>query len=222
MIEIIKGLISYRKNLLPGHRETFSKLVREQWPHALMISCSDSRVVPSLFTATGPGDLFVVRNAGNLVPPCHDRGMSAGDESAWAAIEYSLMHLPVWDIIVCGHSECGAMRAVLEGTDMAHAPHLTSWLRHCRDSLERLERGPPFHPELGRHNALSQHNVLQQLEHLKTYPLLSERLESDQLNLHAWWFDIGPGEIHVYEEQSNRFVLVDDAKAAALLAHLSR
>lgn len=222
MKTLIQGIISYRKETRPKLRESFADLAKEQFPHALMISCSDSRVVPTLFTNTGPGDLFAVRNAGNLVPPCDEGGMSAGDESAWAAIEFSLMHLPVWDIIVCGHSECGAMRAALGGIDLEGQPHLREWLRYSQPSLERLEQSGPFDPELEPHNALSQINVLQQLEHLKTYPLLQKRLEEKALNLHGWWFDIGQDDLYAYEEESDRFVLMDGAKAASMLATLNR
>lgn len=222
MKELIQGIISYRKETRPKFRESFAHLVKEQSPHALMISCSDSRVVPTLFTNTGPGDLFTVRNVGNLVPPCDEGGMSAGDESVWAAIEYSLIHLPVWDIIVCGHSECSAMLASLGGIDLEGHPHLRAWLRHSRPSLERLEHAGPFNPELERHNALSQINILQQLEHLKTYPLLRKRLEENALHLHGWWFDIGQDDLYAYEEASERFVLMDDAKAASILAALNR
>src|SRR5579871_2549496 len=109
MRKLIRGIVDFRKNVRASVKETFAQLALGQRPDTLFIACSDSRVVPNLFASSDPGDLFVIRNVGNLIPPCGERGHSASDESEAAAIEFALTALPVTDIVVCGHSECGAM-----------------------------------------------------------------------------------------------------------------
>lgn len=109
MKKLIRGIIDFRKNMRPSCKETFAQLALGQRPDTLFIACSDSRVVPNLFASSDPGDLFVIRNVGNFIPPCGEQGRSASDESEAAAIEFALLTLPVTEIIVCGHSECGAM-----------------------------------------------------------------------------------------------------------------
>src|SRR5260221_13880361 len=115
MKKLVKGIIDFRRKGLPGYREKFGHLALGQSPDTLFIACSDSRVVPNLFASANPGDLFVIRNVGNLIPPCGPRGRSLSDESEAAAIEFAIETLKITDIIVCGHSECGAMRALNNG-----------------------------------------------------------------------------------------------------------
>src|SRR3954466_9946866 len=115
MWKLIRGIVDFRKNVRPAVKETFSRLALGQRPDTLFIACSDSRVVPNLFASSDPGDLFVIRNVGNLIPPCGVQGHSASDESEAAAIEFALQSLPVAQIIVCGHSECGAMDLLARG-----------------------------------------------------------------------------------------------------------
>src|ERR1700693_2569793 len=106
MIKLIKGIVTFRRHVRPGYRKQFAHLALGQSPDTLFIACSDSRVVPNSFASTDPGDLFVIRNVGNLIPPCDQDGYSQADESEWAAIEFAIFALNVSDIIVCGHSEC--------------------------------------------------------------------------------------------------------------------
>ena len=220
MKRLIRGIVEFRKNIRPGYRETFARLALGQSPDALLIACSDSRVAPNLFASTEPGDLFVIRNAGNLIAPCGADGLSMSDESEAAAIEFSTMALNVSDIIVCGHSECGAMRILTEGKKDLPAPHLHAWLRHAEGAARQVREGARMKSELALHNHVSQFNVLHQLEHLRTYPVVRERLESRRLRLHGWWFDIAQAEVLAYEEQSRQFVIIDDAEADRIISRL--
>lgn len=221
MKKLIQGIVEFRKNVRADYKETFAKLALGQKPDTLMIACSDSRVVPNLFASADPGDLFVVRNVGNLVAPCGADGLSVGDESEPAAIEFAVSVLGVSDIILCGHSECGAVRAVLEGVEKVNPPHLHSWLKHGQPSLNSFEKEPLSFPrKLERWNQLSQTNVLQQLQHLQTYKLVRDRMKAGALRLHGWWFDIAQAEVYFYEHERGQFSLIDESKASQLLKTL--
>jgi carbonic anhydrase len=212
MKKLIHGIVDFRKKVRPDYREIFAKLALEQKPDSLFIACSDSRVVPNLFASTDPGDLFVLRNVGNLIAPCGTEGMSESDESEAAAIEFSLINLEVKHIIVCGHSDCGAIRAICEGREKLRAPHLRSWLRH---GLPADGSAPPKD-----HNLLSKLNVLQQIENLKSYPLVQERLARKKLSLHAWWFDIGHAEVSYYDPARKDFFVIDEVEGGKITAAL--
>src|SRR4051812_27122586 len=183
MKKLIQGIVEFRQNVRPDYREKFARLALGQAPDTLFIACSDSRVVPNTFASADPGDLFVIRNVGNLIPPAGRDGVSQSDESEAAAIEFSLQSLSVTDIIVCGHSECGAMQALLKGRDDIAPTHLRSWLRHAEAGLKRLAEGAVPDAALAPHNQLSQLNVLLQLENLASYPIVSERLKTGRLRL---------------------------------------
>lgn len=221
MKKLVKGLVEFRRNIRPNYLETFAKLALGQSPDTLFIACSDSRVVPNLFASTDPGDLFVVRNVGNIVPPCHchGTGLSGGDKSEAAAIEFAVHELKVSNIIVCGHSECGAMRALLDKPN-EQMPNLTEWLLDGKMILDLLNHDDSFSPELAKHNRLSQLNVLQQLEHLKTYPLVQQRLQEGKLKLHGWWFELSQAEVYAYEDEIRKFVLIDDVEAEKILQRI--
>lgn len=206
MKKLVKGIIEFRKNSLERYREKFAHLALEQRPDTLFIACSDSRVVPNLFASTDPGDLFVVRNVGNLVPCCGGDGHSSSDESEGAAIEFALHQLNVIDIIVCGHSQCGAMEALIEGREKLTSPNLRAWLRHGEDSLKDLTSGVSQKKE--RIDELSKKNILKQLEHLKTYPEVQRRISEGRLNLHAWWFDLATADVYRFDETANEYTLI--------------
>lgn len=208
MKKLIRGIVEFRRNIRPGYRETFKKLALEQQPDTLFVACSDSRVVPNLFASTDPGDLFVVRNVGNLVPPAG----SAEGESEAAALEFAVSRFPISDIVVCGHSDCGAMKA-LAAAEGAAGPALRRWLAVGRTSLERLEEG-------GDHDALSKVNVLQQLDNLRSYPVVAEAEKTGKLRLHAWWFDIGTADVRAYEAVWGRWTIIDESAAKTLLARM--
>jgi len=218
-------------------------MATKQPPDALFFACSDSRVVPNLFASTNPGNLFVVRNVGNMCPPCNGNGISVSDESEIAAIEFGINNLCVRNIIVCGHSECGAMKSILEESTTpnpnppSHTHHLKRWLRHANVSLQkfkeaRIEHGrfhttfdkydtPPleasFDATLAPHNILSQMNVLQQLEHISRYELVKEKILKGELLIHGWWFDIASADVYSYSIKQGCFVLLDETKARMVI-----
>ncbi len=220
MRKLIQGIVEFRKGLRPGYRETFARLALGQSPDTLLIACSDSRVAPNLFASTEPGDLFVIRNVGNVIAPCGEDGRSLSDESEAAAIEFATTALRVSDIIVCGHSECGAMRALLDGRKDSETPHLHAWLRHADRALAQIREGVRMDADLDLHNQLSQLNVLHQLDHLRTYPVVRKGLGAGRLRVHAWWFDIARVEVLAYDERARRFVVIDETEAVRLLARL--
>ena len=220
MRKLIEGIVDFRKKTLPGYREAFGHLALDHSPDALMIACSDSRVVPNLFASTDPGDLFVVRNVGNLIPPCMPDGRSSADESEAAAIEFAVNQLNVSNIIVCGHSECGAMHALLQGRENEQTPNLKEWLRHGDEALRLIDSRPDLSPSAAFHNRLSQLNVLLQLEHLKSYPVVDERIKSGRLRLHGWWFELSHADVYAYDENTRRFFIIDETTATKIIENL--
>lgn len=219
MRKLVEGIIEFRRKVQKDYRDAFGGLAANgQSPDTLFIACSDSRVVPNTFASTNPGDLFVLRNVGNLIPPCGKHGISQSDEAEAAAIEFSVESLNVSDIIVCGHSECGAMRALMANRHTVALPNLKSWLRHGDEAMERLRAGAALDKMMPEHNQLSQLNVLLQMEHVKSYPAVKKRIEEKRLAVHGWWFDIARAEVYVHDDESNLFVLIDEEGAERMLA----
>ena len=220
MKKLLQGIVKFRCDKLPGYRETFARLALGQSPDALYIGCSDSRVAVNVFASTDPGDLFVLRNVGNIVPPYEKNTLPTADESEAVAIEFALNTLNVSNIIICGHSECGAMQALVAGRDKVETPRLQAWLRHGDAAMKLLDSAPRSMEPLARHNKLSQLNVLRQIEHLKTYPVVQERLKSGKLTLHAWWFELSRADVYAYEESAHQFVVIDEVEAARILERM--
>ncbi len=218
MKKLIQGIVDFRKSLTQESRDLFAKLALGQKPDVLFIGCSDSRVVPNLFASTNPGDLFVVRNVGNLIPPA---SCAEKDTSLAAAIEFAVTSLTVADIVVCGHSECGAMQALAQGIDKCVCPHVRSWLAYGESSLKKVQQGDIIDSSLSEHNQISQTNVLQQIEHLKSYSLIQEKLDKKQLRIHGWWFDIARADVYCYEHSCHQFVLMDESEAKLILDRLT-
>lgn len=212
MRKLLRGILDFRRTRREENRATFAELVLGQKPDALLIGCSDSRVAVNWFASLDPGDLFVIRNVGNLVPPYEftDSG------SPGAAVEFALHNLKVRDIIVCGHSECGAMQALHAGRDSVTTPRLRDWLLHGSSGTPTLPLKDD--PALAPHNQLSQRNVLLQMAHLQDYPPVKEALAQGRIGLHGWWFDIGELEVRAYDEAQQRFLPVDEEVGARLLA----
>lgn len=220
MDKLIKGIIEFRRNVQEEYREAFGKLAIGQSPDTLFIACSDSRVVPNTFASTNPGDLFVLRNVGNLVPKCDCHGKSLSDESEAAAIEFAVLTLNVKDIVICGHSECGAMRAIIGDREKVPHPNLKSWLRHGEDSLNWLKSGFTLDAKLADHNQLSQLNVLKQMEHVASYPDVQKRIEEGSLKIHGWWFDVAHADVYYFDEDEKRFMLIDEKYAKRIISKL--
>ncbi|MDB6016412.1 MAG: Carbonate dehydratase [Pedosphaera sp.] len=205
MQELIKGVHSFHDAEFGRHRELFKKLSKEgQNPHTLFITCSDSRVLAELITQSKPGDLFVVKNVGNIVPPASVRGST---NSTAAAIEFAVEALEVKDIVVCGHSQCGAMTALLGGgVDATKMPHLSEWLTLANPVRDLMEKNY-FHitdPDQ-RTMAAGQENVLFSIENLHTYPAVARRLAEGTIRLHAWFFNIANAELSAYNPVAGQF-----------------
>jgi carbonic anhydrase len=217
MNKLIRGIVDFRERLLPKHVEQFRALAQGQSPDALFITCSDSRVVPDLLASTDPGDLFVMRNVGNLIPPATVEGASTGDLSEAGAIEYAILVLKVRNIVVCGHSECGAMKAAMAREPMPDTPNLAKWLHHSAAAVFRLGQEGPLDPSLKQYDQLAQLNVLVQLEHLASYPIVRDRIADGTLRLSGWWFDIATGEMSAYMREKRRFEIIDRTTAERLI-----
>lgn len=221
MKKLVKGIVEFRQNTLPEYREKFGHLALDHSPDTLFIACSDSRVVPNVFASTDPGDLFVLRNVGNLIPPCEHSGSACTDKSEAAAIEFALLTLRVSDIVICGHSECGAMQAIVSGRETIPSHNLRQWLGYGEAAYEKLKAQPNFAKGLSEHNRLSQQNVLLQIEHLKTYPVIQERIAKGSLKIHGWWFELAHADVYAYEEGQHQFVLIDEVEAQRIIERLN-
>ncbi|CAM5295939.1 Carbonic anhydrase OS=Stutzerimonas stutzeri OX=316 GN=CXK95_15035 PE=3 SV=1 [Stutzerimonas stutzeri] len=201
---IIGGVKRFREEIYPQQRELFEKLAFEQKPRAMFITCADSRIIPELITQSSPGDLFVTRNVGNVVPPY---GQMLGGVST--AIEFAVVALGVQHIIICGHSDCGAMKAVLDPASLQRMPTVKAWLRHAEVARHVVEEncGCANEHTLG---ILTEENVVAQLDHLRTHPSVAARLASGQLFIHGWVYNIGSSEIRAYDAQTGEFRLIGD------------
>lgn len=214
MDRIIAGVHRFRRHEYAKNRALYQELAaRQQNPLALFITCADSRVLPHRITQTQPGDLFEIRNAGNIVPP---HGAAAGGEGA--TIEYSLDVLGIKNIIICGHSQCGAMKAMLQQTPLEQLPAAKAWFGHAeatRRIVQQKYRNLSF-DELWV--AAIQENVLVQMNQASTHPSVAARLASGDVRIFGWYYDIGQGLILQYDQSQGRFVeLGADARAAAPL-----
>jgi carbonic anhydrase len=185
-----------------------------------MVTCSDSRVVPELLASTDPGELFIMRNVGNLIPPATAEGISIGDLSEASAIEYAVLVLKVTNIVVCGHSECGAMKQVMAHSPNLSTPNLEKWLHHASTAAFRLEHEGALDSALKPHDQLSQLNVLVQIEHLMSYPIVRAAVAAGTLHLSGWWFDIAAGDMYSYERDGRSFAIIDRDVAERLIARL--
>jgi carbonic anhydrase len=209
---LLEGVREFQRTGASSVRPLLEQLARDgQEPTELFITCSDSRVVPTLFTSSGPGDLFKVRNIGNLVPPCEGEGAEARcqDTAVASAVEYALEVLNVGSIVVCGHSNCGAMKALLEGGDLSSMPSVRDWLRYGGPSVTRFNTVPDFDPSRGAVDQLAQVNVVQQLEHLRTHPIVRQREQEGRLRLIGMFFDIETAAVLVYSPRQERFVAIE-------------
>lgn len=203
MNNLHEGLTTFRNYIFPHESALYRKLASEgQSPHALFISCADSRVMPETITQSGPGELFVCRNAGNIVPP-----FATANGGVSSAIEYAVIALRVRDIVVCGHSQCGAMNALCHPHLLDPMPNVAAWLRHSKAAQAIIcEAYPSDMSDEQRALALGMENVIVQLDHLRTHPSVAARLATGELTLHGWFFEIETGEVKVYDGMAGRFV----------------
>jgi carbonic anhydrase len=204
--ELLERLRRFHDDAFPQYREQFKELVDGgQHPTTLFIGCSDSRLVPYLLTGSGPGELFLVRNVGAFVPP-YDQ--SKGFHGTAAAIEFAVLTLNVKRVVVCGHSHCGAIRA-LYGEVPRAAKNLAQWLELGREAI--LPVADPGPDVLRR---TEERSIVLQLERLMDYPMVRERVEGHLLTLHGWRYVIEDGEIHVFDIQRGEFIPASKAENA--------
>lgn len=201
MQKLIQGIHQFRMENFRPLKGLFEKLAKGQNPETLFITCSDSRIDPNLLTRSKPGDLFILRNAGNIVPP---HGAGNGGEAA--TIEFAVAGLGVKDIIICGHSHCGAMQGLLKPEMMAPLPAVASWLSHA-ETTRRIVTDNYGHLDGERLvTATVEENVLVQLENLRTLPAVASRLVRGDLHLHGWVYKIETGEVFAYDTSSGQFI----------------
>lgn len=205
MEKLVNGVHHFQKNLFSSQRELFEQLAHGQRPETLFITCSDSRIVPNQFTQTDPGELFIIRNAGNIIPPY---GAANGGEGA--TIEYAVAALGVKHIIVCGHSHCGAMKALLDPPSTAELPAVTSWLAHAESTRRVVRDAYKDLPDKAKLSATIQENVLCQLENLRTHPSVAAALATGRVHLHGWVYKIETGDVFAYEPDRGQFVPVTE------------
>lgn len=192
--KLLGGVTRFQKHVYPKHQELFEKLAYGQRPEALFITCADSRIDPCLLTQTKPGELFICRVIGNVVPPYPD---AIGGVSA--TIEYAAGVLRVPMVIVCGHTDCGVMRGALNPDSLEEYPNVTAWLRYTR-----IEQREP-HPSPEFLLALAERNVVAQLANLRSHPAVAARLAEGDLALHGWVYHIGSGNVTAFDEESGKF-----------------
>ena len=205
MQDIIEGFWKFQREAFPARSALFKELATTQNPGALFIACSDSRVVPELVTQREPGDLFVIRNAGNIVPAY---GPEPGGVSA--TVEYAVAVLGVTDIIICGHSDCGAMTAIATNTNMDHLPAVASWLAHA-DAAKAVNAARTHGSAQESLEAMVRGNVIAQLTNIRTHPSVALALDQNRVTLHGWVYDIETGSIDTLNDGTGHFVpLADD------------
>ena len=210
MKNLIEGFLKFQNEAFPQRTELFKHLATTQQPGTLFITCSDSRVVPELLTQQEPGELFVIRNAGNIVPSYspHPGGVSA-------TVEYAVAVLGVTDIVICGHSDCGAMTAIAQCKCMDHLPAVSGWLQHA-ESAKVVNEARPHANDAAKLSAMVRENVIAQLANIQTHPSVRLAQEKGLLNLHGWVYDIEHGTVAAYDDTQREFVSIEERYAALI------
>ncbi|WP_437809891.1 carbonic anhydrase [Sorangium sp. So ce1078] len=216
MQKLIQGLHKFQSEICISHQDLFRSLAKGQSPEALLITCSDSRINPSLITQTQPGDLFILRNAGNIVPPY---GAGSGGEAA--TIEFAVAHLGVKHIIVCGHTHCGAMRGLLEPSGLEGLPAVKSWLQHAELTRRLVLENYREVEGSARLTVTVEENVLAQIENLRTHPTVRARLARGELSLYAWVYKIESGQVFQYEHESGQYAQICETAPPSALPERS-
>ncbi len=211
MQRLVEGIHQFQNNIFSSKRRLFERLAKGQQPQALFVTCSDSRIDPALLTQTEPGELFILRNAGNIIPPY---GTINGGEAA--TIEFAVRALGVKDIIVCGHSQCGAMSGLLAPEKLDDLPAVRDWLSYAdstrcimRENYEHLSEAS------ARLTATVEENVLVQLEHLRTHPSVAAALARKELNIHGWVYKFETGQVFAYCPDREQYVPIEGTLASS-------
>ena len=207
LLHLLDGVDEFTHHVFPGNKELFHSLAHSQAPHTLFITCADSRVSPEMITQAKPGDLFVCRNIGNIVPAY---GEMLGGVSA--VVEFAVMALNVRQIVLCGHTDCGAMKGLASGAEAtADMPTVQAWLRNAEAARSVVKTRGLNEDEVVQ--ALVEENVRLQLTHLRTHPAVAARVAQGQLELQGWVYDIGHGKVTVLDEASRQFLSLAEARA---------
>jgi len=207
MNPFVSGYLKFRRDVFPPQAAKYKALAKHQRPHTLFITCADSRVMPSVFTQTEQGELFQCRVVGNLVPA---HGNPAGGVTS--AIEYAVMVLGVEHIIICGHSDCGAMRAFSHPEKLAELKAVQAWIEHADSAITMAKehfahlQGDEFLA------ALTKENVMSQLQHLRTHPCVATKLRKGTLEIHGWYYDIGEGTVQQFDDVTASFLPLDEVR----------
>lgn len=210
LTKLKQGILRFQTEVYPPNAEKYEKAVSEpQQPAALIITCADSRIDPELITQSGPGEIFVTRNIGNLVPAY---GEMMGGVSA--VIEYAVSALKVRHIAVCGHSDCGAMKALLDPAGLKSLTSVKNWMRNAEAALSVTDSlAPEGEAHAARLKRLTEENVLLQVQHLRTHPSVAGAAARNELTLSGWVYDIGAGQVRISEDGDRRFRPVGAGKA---------
>ncbi len=214
MRKLIQGIHHFQSTLFGSQRELFERLAQGQSPDALFITCSDSRINPNLLTQTEPGELFILRNAGNIVPR-YEKYL--GGEAA--TIEFAVAGLGIKDIIICGHSHCGAMKAVVEPASIKSLPALSHWLSHADQTRSVIREKYADINGDALLMATIQENVLGQMENLHTHPVVASGISEGKLKLHGWVYKIETGEVFGYNPQTCQFQLLNEHRSEISVAN---
>ena len=206
LARILKGVSTFQTEVYPAQRSKFESLKRGQAPLALFIACADSRVVPSLITQTGPGEIFIEQNPGNLIPRYGEfvGGVSAG-------VEYAMLVLKVPLVIICGHTDCGVMKALLHPERAHSLPAMQQWMRHASEAQHRAMRDHAAAGEEERLRILTEYNVLEQIENLNSHPTVHSRVLSGEVEVRGWVYDIGDGSIWAADPATGGFEIIGGA-----------
>jgi carbonic anhydrase len=201
MQKLVKGIHSFQRGFFASHRELFKQLAETgQQPETLFITCSDSRVDPNLITNSQTGELFIVRNVGNVVPT---RDLPGGTA---AAIQYAVEVLNVQNIILCGHTQCGALKAILDPESVTHLEYVSRWVKSTISVKNVIDQKYAHLEGEAKLTAAIQENVLAQIEHLREYPFVAERMDAGKLHVNGWIFDVGRGEVFDYDPEYGEFL----------------
>jgi len=211
------GVVKFQRDIYPKNEELFEKLSKGQSPEALFITCSDSRIELGMLTQSEPGDLFVVRNAGNIVPP-HDTYTGA----TTAAIEFAVGALKVPHIVICGHTDCGAAKGAMAPEKLDALPHVRDWLGYMRAAVDITKALGKDMNDHDRMLLLLEQNVLLQLTHLRSHPTVAVALAKGELQLHGWVYDIADGEVYAWNEDEKDFQPVSKRYAVQVAKYLDK
>ena len=202
MEKLLRGLREFQEHYIPSRQDLINQLAQGQNPRVLFIGCSDSRVDPTIITQAEIGDLFVIRNAGNIIPP-----FEATNGGEGATIEYAIEALNINQVIVCGHTQCGAMKGLLQLGELEETmPLVYEWLRHTQATRKLVEDHYGHLDKKAKLDVLVAQNVLTQIDNLRTYPCVRAKLNQGSLRLHAWVYEIETGRIYAYDPQTQEYV----------------